>query len=467
MNLCDLTLGEQASLLTTGECSSADIVDAHLARVDRFEGQLQCFAEVYGEQARQLAKAADLARAAGMPLPPLHGLPVGLKDLCDIEGRLGTCGSQIWASRIAESTSATAERLLGAGMIPLGKLKMVEFAFGGWGTNQYQGTPWNPWDLNTHRIPGGSSSGTAVAVAAGLVPAGIGSDTGGSVRIPSALNGLVGLKVTYGRISLHGTGLLCWTLDSIGPMARSVDDCALMLEALAGPDTRDPVTISQPPLDLSGALTNDSLSHIRIALPDPAQLPEFMNPAVTNAWQQAVVLLKELGASITPVRLPEWFFDLSGPAGIIIASECFELFRDCIEDEDAPIGDATRARALTARDLKPGVYAGVLRTMAERRRYFANWFEPFDAIVLPTVAETALPLSDIDEMSPLPGYLTRPVNYLGLCGLSLPSGLHEGLPMGVQFIGKPFDERTVLQIGKRFQEATGFHRLRPPTTEAT
>ncbi len=422
---------------------------------------LQSFAQVYQTPARQLASAADIARSAGMPLPALHGLPIGLKDLCDIKGRVGSCGSQIWASRIAPHTSATVERLLGAGMIPLGKLKMVEFAFGGWGTNQYQGTPWNPWDMTTHRIPGGSSSGTAVAVAAGLVPAGIGSDTGGSVRIPSAFTGLVGLKVTYGRISLHGTGLLSWTLDSIGPMARSVDDCALLLEALAGPDRRDPVTLSQPPLNLPDSLALDSLRHIRVALPEVSALPDFMNPAVIRAWQSAASLLESLGARITPVRLPDWFFDLSGPAGTIIASECFELTREWIEDHQAPIGNATRRRALTARDLKPGVYAGVLRTMAERRRHFQQWFEPYDTVLLPTVAELAPAVSAIDEMSPLPGYLTRPVNYLGLCSLSMPAGLHQGLPMGVQFVGKPFDEKTVLQIGRHYQDATGFHRLRP------
>ncbi|MFK7966115.1 MAG: amidase [Burkholderiaceae bacterium] len=461
MDLCDLTLGEQASLLEAGDCSSVDIVEAHLSRVEADDGHLQAFTEVYQTEARRLAQAADIARSSGLPLPALHGLPVGLKDLCDIKGRVGTCGSQVWASRIAPATSATAERLLSAGMIPLGKLKMVEFAFGGWGTNQYQGTPKNPWDLNTHRIPGGSSSGTAVAVAAGLVPAGIGSDTGGSVRIPSAFTGLVGLKVTYGRISLHGTGLLSWTLDSIGPLARSVEDCALMLEALAGPDTRDPVTLSQPPLDLPDSLATESLKHVRIALPDASQLPDFMNPAVIQAWQDAAAVMEGLGATVTPVRLPEWFFELSGPAGIIIASECFELMREWITDNDAPVGDATRARAMIARDLEPGVYAGVLRTMAERRRFFEQWFEPFDAILLPTVAETALPLADIDEMSPLPGYLTRPANYLGLCGISMPAGLHEGLPMGVQFIGKPFDEKIVLQVGKQYQDATEFYRLRP------
>ena len=145
---------------------------------------------------------------SGFPLPPLHGLPIAYKDLCDIAGRIGTGGSKMWEKRVATETSNTVERLTAAGMIPLGKLHMVEFAFGGWGTNPLMGTPWNPWDLETHRTPGGSSSGTGVAVAARLTPAGIGSDTGGSVRIPCAFNGLVGLKVTFGRIGLHGTMLL-------------------------------------------------------------------------------------------------------------------------------------------------------------------------------------------------------------------------------------------------------------------
>ena len=180
MQLTDLTLAEQGELLRTGQCSSRDIVEAHLARIEALDAKLHAFVEVYAREARTLADAADKARAAGLPLGPLHGLPIALKDLCDIAGRVGTVGSRMWASRVAEATSATVERLLGAGMIPLGKTHMVEFAFGAWGTNAMMGTPWNPWDLERHRVPGGSSSGTAVAVAAGLAPVGIGSDTGGS-----------------------------------------------------------------------------------------------------------------------------------------------------------------------------------------------------------------------------------------------------------------------------------------------
>jgi len=447
--------------LRHARCSSREIVDAHLARIDRLNGKLHAFVEVYAEEARALADAADRARKARLPLGPLHGLPIGFKDLCDIAGRVGTVGSRMWSARVAETTCATVERLLAAGMIPLGKLHMVEFAFGGWGTNPLMGAPWNPWDLARHRVPGGSSSGTGVAVAAGLAPIGIGSDTGGSVRIPSAFNGVVGLKVTYGRISLHGTGLLSWTLDSIGPLGRSVDDCAEILRVLAGPDERDPATLTQPPLDLPAEFAPGRLHHLRIALPERAQLPPFMHPAVLGAWTDAAQRLEKLGAQIVPVRLPDWYFDLAKQVGMIIASEAFSLHRKYIEDRNQPIGDAVRERVLGAGKLAPGEYAETLRVMSERRRAFQEWFRRFDALLLPTVAVPAPPLDEIEEQAPIPAYLTRPANYLGLCALAMPAGLHEGLPLSVQIVGKPFAERVILEIGKAYQEDTGYHKLRP------
>lgn len=462
MDHTNLTLAEQAALLRSGQCSSREIVDAHLARIERLDVKLHAFVEVYRQEARALADAADRARAAGLPLGPLHGLPVCLKDLCDIEGRIGTIGSSMWRTRRADATSATAERLLAAGMIPLGKTHMVEFAFGGWGTNPPMGAPWNPWDVALHRVPGGSSSGTAVAVAAGLAPAGIGSDTGGSVRIPSAFNGLVGLKVTHGRISLHGTGLLSWTLDTIGPLARSVEDCAELLRSLAGPDARDAATLAQPALDLPTHLHRDDLKGVRIALPDRAQFPSFLHPAVLEAWSEAARSLDKRGAAIVPVRLPQWYFELARRANTIMASEGFVQHRNWIEDTKQPIGDAVRARILGARDLAPGEYAETLRIMAQRRRQFVDeWFRPFDAILTPTVPVPAPPLADIDEASPVPAYFTRPVNYLGLTSLAMPAGLHHGLPLGIQIIGKPYAERQVLEIGKVYQDETRFNTLRP------
>jgi aspartyl-tRNA(Asn)/glutamyl-tRNA(Gln) amidotransferase subunit A len=459
--LHDLTLTELAAGLSARKFSSREIADALLARIAKADARLHAFTEVYATEARAIADAADTARASGFPLGPLHGLPIGYKDLCDIKGRIGTGGSKMWEKRVATETSATVERLTTAGMFPLGKLHMVEFAFGGWGTNPLMGAPVNPWDLETHRTPGGSSSGTGVAVAARLAPAGIGSDTGGSVRIPCAFNGLVGLKVTFGRISLHGTMLLSWTLDSIGPMARCVEDCALLLNALAAPDPRDPTTLDQPLEDFAAAAKGGSVEGMRIAVPDTKQLPDFMHPDVTQAWQAAARTFESLGATVEAVRLPSWFFEVAQAAGTISTSEMFSLHRGWIEDMGKAIGPGVRGRALLGKDFKPGAYAEELRRMKERRAEFARWMKPYDAILAPTNAVPAIPLSEVEETSPIPGYLTRPGNYLGLCSLAMPSGFSGGLPVGIQIIGKPYAEADVLKLGKAFQDATDFHRRAP------
>src|SRR5882757_5957250 len=304
MELHTLTLAELAAGLTAKRFSSREIVDSLLGRIVKANDKLHAFTEVYAAEAKAIADAADTARASGFPLGPLHGLPVAYKDLCDIAGKVGTGGSKMFEKRVATETSNTVERLTAAGMVPLGKLHMVEFAFGGWGTNPLMSAPWNPWDLDIHRVPGGSSSGTGVAVAARLSPAGIGSDTGGSVRIPSAFNGLVGLKVTFGRIGLSGTLPLSWTLDTVGIMARSVEDCALLLNALAAPDRRDPATLDQPLEDFTLATRGGSIGGLRVAMPDQGQLPEFMHGDVVAAWQAAGRTFESLGARIEPVRLP-------------------------------------------------------------------------------------------------------------------------------------------------------------------
>ncbi|MBM3648021.1 MAG: amidase [Alphaproteobacteria bacterium] len=461
MQLHDLTLTDLAAGLAARKFSSREIVDGLLGRIAKADGKLHAFVEVYEKEARALADAADAARASGFPLGRLHGLPIAYKDLCDIAGCIGTGGSKMFDRRVAAETANTVERLTAAGMVPLGKLHMVEFAFGGWGTNPLMGAPWNPWDLQAHRVPGGSSSGTGVAVAARLAPAGIGSDTGGSVRIPCAFNGLVGLKVTFGRIGLSGTMLLSWTLDSIGPMARSVEDCALLLNALAVPDPRDPTTLGQPLEDFTQATKPGSVKGMRLALPDPSQLPGFMHADVTRAWQAAARTFESLGVVVETARLPDWYFDLSRPAGIIIASEAYALHRDYIEDMSKAIGPGVRSRAQAAKTVQAGAYAEEIRLMAERRRFFTDWFAGYDAILMPTVAVPAIPLAEVDEASPIPGYLTRPANYLGLCGLAVPSGQSGGLPLGIQIIGKPFAERDVLKLGKAFQDATGVHRRAP------
>jgi aspartyl-tRNA(Asn)/glutamyl-tRNA(Gln) amidotransferase subunit A len=244
-------------------------------------------------------------------------------------------------------------------------------------------------------------------------------------------------------------------------MARSVEDCALMLNALAAPDPRDPTTLGQPLEDFTLATRPGSIEGMRIAIPDTKQLPNFMDADVVKAWQTAARTFESLGAAVEAVRLPDWYFDLARSTGTIIASEAYSLHRDYIEDMGKAIGPGVRARAQAAKTFLPGAYAEEIRFMAERRQAFAEWFRPYDAILMPTMAVPAIPLSEVDETSPMPGYLTRPGNYLGLCGLAMPSGLSGGLPVGIQIVGKPFAERDVLRLGKAFQDATEFHRSAP------
>ena len=255
--------------------------------------------------------------------------------------------------------------------------------------------------------------------------------------------------------------LLSWSLDSIGPLARSVEDCALLLNALAAPDPRDPTTLGQPLEDFTLATRPGTIEGMRIAVPDTKQMPNFSHPDVIKAWQTAARTFESLGAAVEAVRLPDWYFDLSRPAGTLIASEAYSLHRDYIEDMSKAIGPGVRARAQAAKQLLPGAYAEELRVMAERRRAFSEWFRGYDAILMPTMAVPAIPLTEVDELSPIPGYLTRPANYLGLCSLAMPSGYSGGLPLGIQIVGKPYAERDVLRAGKAFQDATDHHRRAP------
>src|SRR5213082_1425950 len=236
-----------AAEIAARRLSPVDIVEAFLARIARLDGKLHAYIDVYPDDTRLAAEAADKAIRSGHAVGPLHGVPIALKDLIDLEGRVTTGGSMAWRDRRSPVTASLARKLIAAGMIVLGKTHTVEFAMGGWGTNEHLGTPWNPWDLETPRTPGGSSSGTGVAVAAGFAPWGIGTDTGGSVRLPGSWCGLSGLKTTIGRVSTYGILPLAPSLDTPGPMARSVEDAALLFSVMQGPDPLDPRTLSAPP----------------------------------------------------------------------------------------------------------------------------------------------------------------------------------------------------------------------------
>jgi aspartyl-tRNA(Asn)/glutamyl-tRNA(Gln) amidotransferase subunit A len=461
------SLAELADLLAGGKTSSREIVEACLARIDALDGQLHAFVDVYRDDARAAADRADLERREGVVRGPLAGLPIALKDLLHLEGRQTTAGAKSWLGRVSDHTATAVERLIAAGMIPLGKTHMVEFAFGGWGRNQAMGAPWNPWDLRTHRIAGGSSSGSAVAVAAGLAPAAIGSDTGGSIRIPAALCGLTGLKPTYGLVSLYGAVPLSPTLDSIGPLARTVEDAALLTAAIAGRDPHDPVTLDAPPFDVGTSLSRKvngatSLAGLRITALARDCFPAYTLPDVTRAYDDAIATLRGLGASVDEAMVPLDFDEIMLKNGQIIAAEAYAIHRAYIEGERLDVDPWVKKRILAGKSIGAADY---IDDIAARRRAgasFAEWMRDRDALLSPTVPITALPLAAVDENTIPLATWTRAANYLGVCALSLPAGFSaDGLPIGVQVMGARFAETTLIRIGRAFQKATDWHRRRP------
>ncbi|MFM9883332.1 MAG: amidase [Burkholderiales bacterium] len=454
------SLTELGGGLRRKEFSSRELVDHYLARIDRANKKLHAYVEVYAESARAAAEAADKQRLAGMPIGPLHGLPIAVKDLCDIEGRIGTVGSKAWASRRGTTTATVVERLLSAGMIILGKTHMVEFAFGGWGTNPLMGTPWNPWDLATHRVPGGSSSGSGVAVAAGLAPAAIGSDTGGSVRIPAAFNGITGLKTTFGWISLHGCFPLSTTLDSIGPLTRTTEDSARVFAALAGFDAKDPITHHLPVLELP-AFDAPKVKGLRIAMLPESQFPSGVDAAVRTAWREAGEVFRKLGAIVEERRVPFDIDELAARNGRLIASEGYAIHRDYIEDEKVAIGQFVRARMMAGRGVSAADYIAVREHQRKTAAQFTAWMEDADALLAPACPVPAIPVANVDEKT-TPATLTRSGNYIGACGLSLPAGFSpDGLPVGIQLLGRPFNEHVLLRMGAAYEQATDWHRRTP------
>ena len=454
------SLSELAQGLRAGEFTSLELTRYFLNRIDKADRKLNAYAEVYRDEALAAAEAADRIRGSGWPVGHLHGLPIAVKDLCDIEGKLGAVGSKAWATRRGTTTATVVERLRAAGMIILGKTQMVEFAFGGYGTNPLCGTPWNPWDLTTHRIPGGSSSGSGVAVAAGLAPAAIGSDTGGSVRIPAAFNGIVGLKTTFGRISLHGCFPLSTTLDTIGPMTRTVADAGVLLATLAGHDVRDPNTYQAPAFS-PPHLEAPSVQGLRVVVLPESQLPGSVDPAVQRAYDEAARVLRALGVSVQERAFPFSFEELTVRNGELISAEAYAIHRAYIEDESVAIGPAVRARIVGGKKVSAADYIATREHQRQAIARFMDWMEDIDALLTPAVATPAIPVSEVDEKL-TPATFTRAGNYVGACGLALPAGFSpQALPVAVQLLGKPFAEGTLLRLGAAFERETGWTRRAP------
>jgi aspartyl-tRNA(Asn)/glutamyl-tRNA(Gln) amidotransferase subunit A len=444
--------------LGAGAVTSAALTERYLDRIDRANARLNAFVRVDAELARRHARAADERRASGLSLGPLDGVPIALKDLLEIDGFPTGAGSAMWSERRSTTTATVVRHLLAAGLVPLGKTQMVEFAFGTWGANPHLGTPWNPWDLETHRVPGGSSSGSAVAVAAGLAPAAIGSDTGGSVRIPAALNGITGLKTSGGLVSTDGVVPLSRTLDTIGPMTRSARDAALLMTAMLGAGS----AAARPFAACAAADAADSLAGVRIALLPAAQSPLAVDAVVVRALDDGARVLRTLGADVVERRFPFGFDELMRRNGQLTAAEAYSVHRAYIEDDRLPIGPAVRRRVLGGKAIGAADYIDALAQRNAARATWIDWMSDCDALLTPAVPMTACELSAVDEtVTPLAAF-TRAGNFVDACGLALPAGWSaDGLPIGVQLLGRPGDDAALLRIGMAFQRVTDWHTRTP------
>jgi aspartyl-tRNA(Asn)/glutamyl-tRNA(Gln) amidotransferase subunit A len=456
------TVTELSTAFARRALSPVDVVDALLSRIERRNPKLHAFIDVYASDARLAAEAADRAIRSGHAVGPLHGVPIALKDLVDLEGRVTTGGSKVWAKRVSPVTATLARRLIGAGMIVLGKTHTVEFAMGGWGTNTHMGTPHNPWDPAVHRTPGGSSSGSGVAVSAGLAPAAIGTDTGGSVRLPASWCGIVGLKTTVGRISTYGVLPLSSTLDTPGPMTRSVEDAAVLYRVLNGPDPDDPATRGWAPDDPLPALRRGAAG-LRLAV-----MPEVersgVDAEVLAAYDAAVEVLRGQGAVIVPVALRNRFADYAAATGRIIGSEGYRFVGHLVDDTSLPIDPHVRPRIQLGRGVSARDYLLALAECQEHRRAYAAATADVDAVLTPTTQTPAIPIDRIDQTT-TPAHFTRAGNYLGLCAVAVPNGFTAGgLPTSLQIMCTGGQEAMALRIAWAYEQATGWRDRRPPET---
>ena len=465
LNQAFMTMTEIADAMARGDFKSTEITQIFLDRIAKANAKLHAYVHVDADLAMSMAQAADARRAKGVLLSPLDGVPFAAKDLCELKGQVTTAGSQAWVNRRSQIDCTALMKCLQAGMVMLGKTHMVEFAFGGWGTNPVMGTPWNPWDLQVHRAPGGSSSGSGVAVAAGLAPAAIGSDTGGSVRIPSGLNGLTGLKTTRGLISLHGAVSLSFTLDTIGPMTHSAEDAARWTAIMAGSDPLDPSSLNHPRFQWnqsSEALPAKPLAGVKLGLLPVDQYPMAVDPEEQAAFDAMCSTLKDLGALIETLPMPLDFHDLMVRNGQIIAAEAYALHQGYIEDEALPLGQFVRQRILGGKAISAAQYIESIKHHKACSQRYVEIMQGFTALLTPTFPFAAVPLTEIDEAQTPMAAFCRAGNYLSTCALALPAGFSKnGLPLSVQLIGKPFAEAEVLRVGVAVQSVTDWHRKRP------
>jgi aspartyl-tRNA(Asn)/glutamyl-tRNA(Gln) amidotransferase subunit A len=458
---------ELAGGIRNGEITSAQLVQHLLERIESLDGRLNAFRLKCPEKALEQAQAADRRIRNGNASGILHGIPYAVKDLFDVKGQPTAAGSKLLEKNIAAADAQAVSRLSQAGMILSGKTNTVQFAFSGVGINHDHGTPHNPWS-KTHHIPGGSSSGSAVAVAAGLVPMALGTDTGGSVRVPAALCGTVGLKTTVGRISRAGVYPLSWTLDSVGIFTRSVEDAALVYQNLQGPDVNDDITLGLASHDVLKDLKK-GVKGLRLAFAESV-FWEDVHPEVARAVRGCGQIFEELGAAVVSLDFTEAQAARElNPGGVIIASEGYMLNKNWLEEHFNELDPVVAHRMIKGRDITAGNYLHTNYLARQLRAKAGNTLKEVDALLVPTTPVPARPVAEVD--TDMDNYLAQNIRYLrntsignilNFCGLSVPCGFTAGgLPIGLLIYGKPFQEDVLLRVGYAFQQGTDWHRRLP------
>ncbi|MCL4533794.1 MAG: aspartyl/glutamyl-tRNA amidotransferase subunit A [Bacteroidetes bacterium] len=464
--LCFMPAARLAELFRTCQASPVDLVTAMLERIERLNPKLNAYLTVMADQALADARQAESDIHKGEYLGPLHGIPVALKDLYLTNGVRTTGGSKILADWVPHEDATTVSKLKAAGAIIIGKAHMHEFAMGPTNVNPHYGPACNPW--NPECVPGGSSGGSGAAVAASMATVAMGSDTGGSIRIPGSLCGIAGHKPTYGLVSRYGVLPLSWSLDHAGPMTKTVEDAALMLNALAGYDLKDPASANRPVPDFRDALTG-RVRGLRAGLPR-RHFFDGLDPEVAAAVDDAIELLSGLGMSFTEVD----FRDVEHVAATTMsiswseATSYHEPYLDRLDD----YGPDVRSRLELGKTMTATDYLRAQRVRRLICEEYASLMEKVDVLVTPTIR---IPAPRIDECGEVLGVaggadvkmvlsaLTRPFNVTGAPALTVPCGFTTGgLPIGLQIAGRAFDDEVVLRVGHAYQTATAWHKRLPP-----
>ena len=459
-----LTVAALAERIAKRDVSPVEATQAYLERIEQTEGSIGAFITLTGEQALERAKAAEAEIADGGYKGPLHGIPFATKDIFWTKGLRTTSGSLVDGDFVPPRDARAVELLQDAGAHSIGKAHTVEFAFDPTGRNEHYATPHNPWRQGHYT--GGSSSGSGAAVAAGMVPLALGSDTGGSVRVPSSFCGITGLKPTYGLISRAGVTPLSWTLDTVGPMAHDAMDVALAMNALVGYDPADASSVRRSPVDYTSGIEGGAKG-LRIGVPE-GYIAELVDPEVKAAFDEAVAALAKLGATVEQVTIPELAWGEVG--SVITTAEAATLHQERMRTSAEKFDQRVRLRIESGYFIPAPSYLHAQQVRALLGKRLAKVYERFDLLALPTTV-TAAPVHEVPTMVVAGQEVntretvirhTRIFNQNGLPAISAPCGFSSlGLPIGLMLVGRAFDDALVLRATHAYQQATDWHTRRP------